>query len=37
MELKNLKDCIKKSRVFINYSRMWPYVKPVWFRALYYP
>ena len=25
---------IKQNRVFINYSRMWPYVKPVWFRAL---
>lgn len=25
---------IKQNRVYINYSRMWPYVKPVWFRAL---
>lgn len=34
MELKKLENCIKESRVFRNYSRMWPYVKPVWFRAL---
>lgn len=27
-------DKIKQNRVYINYSRMWPYVKPVWFRAL---
>lgn len=25
---------IKNNRVYINYKRMWPYVKPVWFRAL---
>ena len=25
---------IKNSRAYINYSRMWPYVKPVWFRAM---
>ena len=25
---------LKKNRFFINYRRMWPYVKPVWFRAL---
>lgn len=29
-----LLDKIKQSRVYINYSLMWPYVKPVWFRAL---
>ena len=31
---KNLKEKILTSRVIVNYSRMWPYVKPVWFRAL---
>ncbi len=25
---------IKNNRAYLNYSRMWPYVKPVWFRAL---
>lgn len=25
---------IKNNRVYINYKRMWPYVKSVWFRAL---
>ncbi len=25
---------LKKQRFVINYSRMWPYIKPVWFRAL---
>ncbi len=27
-------DKIKTNRFYINYKRMWPYVKPVWFRAL---
>ena len=27
-------DKIKQNRFYQNYSRMWPYVKPVWFRAL---
>lgn len=27
-------ETIKQNRFYINYSRMWPYVKPVWFRAL---
>lgn len=31
MKLTNL---IKENRFFINYKRMWPYIKPVWFRAL---
>lgn len=30
----NFINTIKNNRVYINYSRMWPYVKPVWFRAL---
>ncbi len=25
---------IQQTRAFVNYKRMWPYVKPVWFRAL---
>ena len=25
---------IKNNRVYINYKRMWPYIKPIWFRAL---
>lgn len=25
---------VKSDRFYINYSRMWPYVKPIWFRAL---
>ena len=29
-----LADKITSQRVYINYKRMWPYVKPVWFRAL---
>ncbi|MCD8024931.1 MAG: ABC transporter ATP-binding protein/permease [Candidatus Gastranaerophilales bacterium] len=32
--INNLKEIIKKQRFVINYSRMWPYVKPLWFRAL---
>lgn len=32
--LKKLLDCVRNNRAYINYSRMWPYVKPVWFRAL---
>ena len=27
-------EAIKQNRFFINYHRMWPYVRPVWFRAL---
>ena len=27
-------DEIKQNRFYINYNRMWPYVKPIWFRAL---
>lgn len=32
--LKNIKEKFMATRVFVNYSRMWPYVKPIWFRAL---
>ena len=31
---KNIHNKLKTNRVYINYSRMWPYIKPVWFRAL---
>ena len=27
-------DNIKQQRFVINYGRMWPYVRPIWFRAL---
>lgn len=29
-----LKQILSKNMFFQNYSRMWPYVKPIWFRAL---
>ena len=32
--IKNFANTIKENRFYMNYSRMWPYVKPVWFRAL---
>lgn len=34
MSIKNIKEKIKQNRAYKNYSRMWPYVKPIWFRAL---
>ncbi len=34
MNFKILLNKLKQQRFFINYMRMWPYVKPVWFRAL---
>lgn len=30
----NILKTLNKQRFIINYKRMWPYVKPVWFRAL---
>ena len=30
----NIINKIKQNRFYINYSRMWPYIKPVWFRGL---
>lgn len=30
----SLRDKILKSQFVINYKRMWPFVKPIWFRAL---
>ena len=32
--LKNTVDQILKLRFVVNYRRMWPYIKPFWFRAL---
>ena len=32
--LKQIKEFINSQRFVINYGRMWPYVKPFWFRAL---
>lgn len=34
MNIKQIKKVITTNRFYINYSRMWPYVKPVWLRAL---
>lgn len=34
MKFKDITDKIKSKQFIINYKRMWPYVKPVWFRAL---
>ena len=33
-KFNELIDKITKSQVYVNYNRMWPYVKPIWFRAL---
>ena len=30
----NLIVKLNQNRFYINYKRMWPYVKPIWFRAL---
>lgn len=30
----NIKELIVNNRVVVNYSKMWKYVRPVWFRAL---
>jgi len=32
--IKDFINKIKQQRFVINYGRMWPYVRPVWFRAL---
>ena len=34
MAFEKIKDFIKNQRFVVNYGRMWPFVKPVWFRAL---
>ena len=32
--IQKITETIKQQRFVINYGRMWPYVKPIWFRAL---
>lgn len=32
--MNQLVEKIKNSQFYVNYSRMWPYVKPYWFRAV---
>lgn len=32
--IQKLKEFLNNQRFYVNYTRMWPYVKPVWFRAL---
>ncbi len=34
LNTKQIIEDIKKLRFVVNYGRMWPYVRPVWFRAL---
>ena len=34
MNINELSNKINNYRFIVNYRRMWPYVKPVWFRAL---
>ena len=31
---ENLENILNNQRFYVNYKRMWPYVKPIWFRAL---
>ncbi len=33
-KFKKILELLNKNRVYVNYSRMWPYIKPIWFRAL---
>lgn len=32
--IRKISNTVKNQRCVINYCRMWPYVRPVWFRAL---
>ena len=34
INVDSIKQKIIENRAYKNYSRMWPYVKPIWFRAL---
>ena len=34
MNFSSIYNKLKNQRFIINYKRMWPYVKPIWFRAL---
>ena len=31
---QKIKDRLKKNAFILNYSRMWPFIKPFWVRAL---
>ena len=32
--LDKIKEFLNNQRFIINYKRMWPYIKPIWFRAI---
>ncbi len=34
LSLKEMREKIKHNQIIVNYMRMWPFVKPIWFRAL---
>lgn len=34
MRIRKIKDKILKSQFVVSYQRMWPFIKPIWFRAL---
>ena len=34
MTIQDIKNKIMSQRFVVNYMRMWPFIKPVWFRAL---
>lgn len=34
MSIKTITEKLNNQRFVINYKRMWPYVRPIWFRAL---
>ncbi len=34
MKLKNLKDKTLNSQIIKSYKKMWPFIKPIWFRAM---
>ena len=34
MNTNQIFEKIKTTQAYMNYSRMWPFVKPYWFRAL---
>lgn len=33
-KIQSFKEKITKTQFFVNYKRMWPYIRPYWFRAL---
>lgn len=32
--MQKIKEKITTTQFFVNYKRMWPYIRPYWFRAL---